>query len=528
MDTTKINSEKIKTKLSPDRSIYNLIGCLCNNLDIIRDINFDLNINDFPKTFHKIIFGAIENLKEQTEGNILTEKNIDDYLSTMPKYYKLFTENNGREYIYQAKQTCDKDMAGSNIQSIKKFSLLRDLSLNGFDISKVYDYDSLDEEKKTQQREKLENMSRNDIIDLYSEKIGEIQLEYQDNKLELSDFVISENIENFIEEMQKDPDLGYTFRLDEYNTLFRGMRSGKFLLRSGSTGTGKTRHMLADALNISCEKKYEKGRWRKLDYTQPCLFISTELNRIELQTIAISYLTNIEPQIIQSGQYNSEQLSKIKTAISVLKSAPLFMVYVEDFTIQDIENIINRYIKKEGVKYIFFDYIQITPALTQEINKLFKNQLREDQIMTQFAGKLKQISEKFDVYIESATQLNRNANDSSKRDAESLRGGYSTADKIDYGVIISKIVKDDRKFIDKIVKENNLLQPNFSHWVYKNRAGMAGIVLWTKINMATMKEEFCFATDYNYNLIMPFEGLKISYIPDEEEKTEENVVDSKW
>lgn len=516
---------KINNKLSPDRSIYNLLGCICNDLDIIRNTNFKINVNDFPKSFHKTIFTAIHNLSEVTESNTLTEKNIDDYLSQMPQYYKSFKDNQGLQYIFQAKETADENMIENNIQSVKKFSLLRTLALNGFDISNVYDYDSLDEEKKTKQREQLEKMTRNDIIELYSDKIVDIQLEYQDNQLELSNFMIGDDLDSFIEEMKKEPDLGYSFRLDEYNGLFRGMRKGKLLLRSGASGTGKTRHMLADALNVATDEQYINGKWIKKDKNYPCLFISTELSKREVQAIALSYITNIPPQVILDGYYDQPTDIRVKKGIEVLKKSPLHMAYVEDFTINDIENIINYYIKKEKVEYVFFDYIQITPALKQEMSKAFKDNLREDQVMSQFTGKLKQIAEKYNVFIESATQLNRNANDNTKRDAEALRGGYATADKIDYGIIISNFSKEDKKWFGKELAKHGYKEPNFSHWVYKNRAGQAGVVIWTRINKATMREEFCFATDYSLQPI-EIDAIKISSVDEDVDMI--NNTNNKW
>lgn len=495
---------KINQVLSPDASIANLFGSIMNDLDIIRDSNFDKTIkkSDFSKSFHKIIFTALENLKDKTENNSVTPYNIKDELSDYPLYLKHFLDNNGELWCQRVKETCDLGQVKHNIDSVKKYSLLRKLAIDGFDISKLYDYNSEDELKKQTQREELSKMSRTDVLDFFAEKLSEIKFDFQDNQLELTDFQIGDDLDSFIEKMNEGEELGYSFKNNYYNTLFRGQRPGKLLMRSGATGSSKSRQMLTDALWLACSHKYEGyAGWQKLPSQKPTLFISTELNKLELQVIAISYLTGVSPSIIQNGYYDNILKAKVEKAIEILKESPLYMVYVEDFTINDIENIINRYIKKNKVEFVFFDYIQLTPALSKEAKKNFGSELREDQILIQFTTRLKQLAEKYNIYISTATQLNRNANDTGARDATSLRGSVAMADKIDYGVIISKLTKEDKKQLKEILKSEKYKTPNYSHWVYKNRAGQAQIVLWTYIDMATMQEEFCFATDYSYSLI---------------------------
>ena len=44
------------------------------------------------------------------------------------------------------------------------------------------------------------------------------------------------------------------------------------------------------------------------------------------------------------------------------------------------------------------------------------------------------------------------------------------------------------------------LVPNMSYYIFKNRGGKwKTIIIWTKLNMGTMREVDCFVTDYNYD-----------------------------
>ena len=72
---------------------------------------------------------------------------------------------------------------------------------------------------------------------------------------------------------------------------------------------------------------------------------------------------------------------------------------------------------------MFFDYLQITPKLSRTIQEEYGMGLREDQIMLNFTSRLKRMAEVYNVYISTATQLNRNSNDREARDASAIRGG---------------------------------------------------------------------------------------------------------
>ena len=40
----------------------NLLGNICNDLNILRDRHYDITVGDFDDLFHKTIFGVLTNL----------------------------------------------------------------------------------------------------------------------------------------------------------------------------------------------------------------------------------------------------------------------------------------------------------------------------------------------------------------------------------------------------------------------------------------------------------------------------------
>ena len=45
-----------------------------------------------------------------------------------------------------------------------------------------------------------------------------------------------------------------------------------------------------------------------------------------------------------------------------------------------------------------------------------------------------------------------------------------------------------------------------AYYIFKNRGGKwKAIIIWTKLNMGTMRESDCFVTNYNYELVTDIE-----------------------
>ena len=112
------------------------------------------------------------------------------------------------------------------------------------------------------------------------------------------------------------------------------------------------------------------------------------------------------------------------------------------------------------------------------------------------------MAEKYNIFIESGTQLNRNSKDMERRDSDSLRGGSATADKIDHDVQVYQIKDKDKQNIKHILEDKGFRhEPNYAHFIYKNRAGRQECIIWTNMDLGTIREEVLFVTDYDYNLI---------------------------
>ena len=126
---------------------------------------------------------------------------------------------------------------------------------------------------------------------------------------------------------------------------------------------------------------------------------------------------------------------------------------------------------------------------------------------------MKNIATKYNIFICTATQLNRNSGDRTQRDATSIRGGSAVIDKCDHALQLYKVTQQDLSAIETITNRTRLT-PNFMHIVYKNRSGRNNLIIWTIMNHGNMREKLAFITDGDYNLITDINPLDIEFKED--------------
>ena len=140
--------------------------------------------------------------------------------------------------------------------------------------------------------------------------------------------------------------------------------------------------------------------------------------------------------------------------------------------------------------------------------------LREDNVLFMISIRLKDLCNEYGVFIMTATQLNADYLTAQQYDQNLLRGAKSIADKIDLGMIMLKVSKEDLEALREIITRFKFEEPVIKISVYKNRRGQyKDILLWCKANQATCKVIPMFATDYNYQIINDLPDLKININP---------------
>lgn len=492
-------------------AIAQVIGCVFNNAAILDDTDkYIIHEEDFADDFHKIVFGSMYNI--HLTGSQVSVDAIIDYLANRPKFEAIFKKNKGVEYLAEASQLAQESTFNYYYGRLKKFTLLRAYDNFGLDVSYLYDPDNiLDTKKRQQQEDWLDNTTLAEIARSIDLKIDEIKSRYIEDDLGLG-YQAGDGIDALIADLEKHPEVGIPLYGPLINTVTRGARLRKFYLRSAATGTGKTRSMIADACNFACNRIYhEQFGWIKNGTSQPTLFIATEQDKGEVQTMMLAFLSGVNEEHILNGQYLEGEKERVLEAAQIIKESPIWIEELPDFSLQDVENKIKKNIREHGVKYVLFDYIQTSLKILEEITKKSGGvRLREDNILFMLSARLKDLANKYGIFIMSATQLNADYKDSETPDQNLLRGAKSIADRIDVGMILLSVTDEDLVKLDPILDANkNLLRPNLKLSIYKNRRGSyKGCYLWCSADLGTCRIIPQFCTNWRHEMIS-IEDIKV-------------------
>ena len=492
-------------------AIMQVVGNVFNNPQILDFTDkYTITEDDFPDEFHRVAFGAIYKIHELGADRISLE-NIADFLSSRPKSAATFKQNKGEEWLLKVAETCMPEAFDYYYSRLKKFSLLRAYDNYGVDVSDIYDADNiLDTRKKQLQEDILDNSTLEQIADKVENKIEGIRLKYVDDAFGEA-IQAGDDIEGLIDRLKEHPEVGTPLYGPLVNTVTRGARLKKFYLRSAATGVGKSRSMIADACYIACNEIYdERFGWIHNGTSEPTLYIATEQEKEEIQTMMLAFLSEVNEEHILNGQYVGDEEDRVRKAAQILKNSPLFIEELPDFSLKDVEDKIKKNIRDHEVKYVFHDYIHTSLKILEEITRRSGGvKLREDNILFMLSTRLKDICNQYGVFIMSATQLNGDYQQAETPDQNLLRGAKAIADKIDYGAILLNVKDEDLVKLDKILSTNVFDRPSIKMSVYKNRRGRyKGIYLWCKADLGCCRIKPMFATTYDYEII-PIDDMKI-------------------
>ena len=492
------------SKYNDPTATMQVIGCVFNNPQLL-DITDKYSIvdEDFADSFHKVVFGAIYKLHE-LGAKTISLQNIADFLADRPKSEAVYKQNKGEEWLTRI---ADASMASTfdyYYGRLKKFALLRAFDNCGIDVSDIYDMDNiLDMKKKQLQEDMLDNATLEQIANQVDEKVERIRFQYVNDDFGEAQQAAT-GIKDLIQRFKDTPEVGVPLYGPLINTVTRGARLKKFYLRSAGTGVGKTRSMIADACYIACTKIYDENfGWIKCGTQEPVLFITTEQELEEIQTMMLAFLSNVNEEHILNGEYDEGEEKRVLEAADILAQAPLYVEELPDFSLKDVEDKIKKNIREHDVKYIFHDYIHTSLKILEEITKRSGGiKLREDNVLFMLSTRLKDLCNKYGVFIMSATQLNGDWKDAKIPDQNLLRGAKAIADKIDYGSILLNTTDEDLVALESILSSSMFDRPTIKMSIYKNRRGRyKGVILWCKANLGCCRIQPMFCTTYDYEMV---------------------------
>lgn len=498
------------------QAIREILGSLLQDPSLIRE--YKIVQNDFPETFHKLIFAAINNLYKNG-AEVIDAVAIDEYLSHYETQYQVFTKNEGINFLEKVQEMALQSNFKYYYDQLKKFSLLRSYAENGIDVSEFFDPDEIDPVTIEAQRKLLDEYSLQDIINHYKKKQLKI----------IAPFISTEGRDSKKagvggheqkEKWKQDTAWGIGYSSAYLTTALHGVRKRRFNVKSAGTGVGKTRSSIAD-IGYACSPYYydkSLGKWceNPNGTYNGALYIGTEMELLEeIDPILWAYIADVPQDHIEFNMYEEGEEQRVDKAIDILEhEANIWFEYVPEYDANTLEEVIEQHKLDHNIEYVWFDYISSTVELNSEYasESKVKMVVREDQVLANLSKKLKNFTRKFDVSIDSFTQVTGDFKNEANRDQTIVRGAKSIIDKADGAMIAMPPTEKELKKVEPITRELlNKPAPNLVYSLYKNRGGKWNkIKIWLYIDYSTMRVHDLFVTDYDYKLIKDIEKTYIN------------------
>ena len=326
----------------------------------------------------------------------------------------------------------------------------------------------------------------------------------------------SDGIRELIVELKRTPEIGVRLQGNIFNTITRGGRKGKLYLRSAGTGVGKTRSMVGDACNIAYPIRYEPkyGKWIAIGEPEKVLYVMTEQEPAEIQTMILAYLTGINEEVFLYGTFKEEHMERINKAIKIMEDYKDYFLtaQIPDPCESIVKNLFRRYNLQYGVENFFYDYIFSSPAMLNEYRDLG---VQEHVCLRLFTTVLKNLATELNSFILTSTQISNDEEDGFK-DFRNIRGSKAICDLADFACIMSRPSKEELKLVSSFQKSYNI-QPNCVIDVFKNRRGRwTQIRIWTRQELGICRKYDLFITTPDLKQIDDFHELDIDFMISDE------------
>lgn len=268
--------------------------------------------------------------------------------------------------------------------------------------------------------------------------------------------------------------------------------------------THNSRLAAGDATLVATDEyySYEKG-WIPNSKAFPTLFITSELEIEEIQTLMWSFISGVNEQAILDGDLTESQEKRVDHAIEAQKRSNMWIEHLPNYSVSDVAQTIKKYHNLYGIRYVFFDYIHTTLKMLEETGKEIRMQkLREDTVLSMFSTTIKDLSNELGIFVYSGTQLSSDWESKKNPNQNLIRGAKSVADKLDVGMIALEPTKEELDLIAPIIEEHFMPQPNIVFHIYKVRRGKHNNVkVFSHMDLGTCRMRNLFLTNQNCEIM---------------------------
>lgn len=498
-----------------------VLGSLMEDPQLV--LKYPLTTDDFVETLYKIIYGAIYNLARDGAES-LDVPAIESYLEeNYPAKYKVFTAHSGAKYLRSAMELNNPDNLKMYYDEVRKYSLLRDYLRNGIDVGEFFNPTEVDAEVAQKISDNFGSVTVEQLGDYFRGKVLRINNAYNNRTTRTSIKAGGEDAKIQKELWKESTRLGISYASNYLNDATDGIRQKKYTVISAGTGAGKTRMTIANIGHSFSPEYYdlEKKEWVVNDNgTQnKCLYIGTEMElREEVEPILEAYISGVpESHILHPSDYEPGEEERVDKAIEILSKGYIYMEYMPNYCLATLEEVIASHVYEHGVTHVFFDYIHLTTSLAAEYTKASGLKDREDLVLANVSTRLKEWTEKYNISIDTWTQVNGDFAQDAIRDQRLVRGSKAIIDKADVAGILSLPSETEKRRIDGLLRHTMLHNRLMCLSIYKNRGKKySNIKIWLDVDYDTMRVSDLFVTDYAYEIVRDINKVVVKFNEDKQ------------
>lgn len=485
-------------------SILQIIGCLMKRPQYLSETDkYKLTPSDFYYKFDKYVFIAIENLYKNGATKI-NPIDVENFLESNGAAKVIFKSNNGIEYLQDAEYLSEEQNFPYYYKRLKKFNLLESLKKQGIDTSCFY-MEDLTNLKANDINAEFEKLEISDIIAAVRKNIIKVEKDYVQNE-QVQSWSVAEEIEELIDNFGAEENIGLSINGEILSSIINGAELGALTIRSLASGVGKTRLAVADACKLAYPFYYDEAEqeWVRNGSNEKVLFIMTEQTPEQVLKMILAYLTGINESKFRFNRLTADEQKRINVAKQIIREYKdnLQLMRIPDPNIEQIKLAVREKVIVHDIKYVFFDYVFVSPALLGEFRG---HNIRNDEALLLMATALKDLAIEQNVSVFTSTQVNAKIDENKEiRNESALAGGRSTINKADNGMIGARPTKEEIDFLGKDGIINGMI-PNIVFDIFKVRSGRwTQVRVWSYFDAGTLRLTDLFVTDNRLNPIKDF------------------------
>ena len=397
-----------------------IAGCLLYP-DICEEVVDVLLPEDFYKTSHRKIYQAILDLKFK-----------NDPVDLLTVVEKLRYNNNLEEIggAYSLAKMIDECPVPTNtehtIQKLRECAILRKtINLCSNMIQSCFNL--IDEPKK--------------IIDQFQTDALKIDIKAKtDDYVSLKQLVMEGEERHELIYNNSSNITGTPSGFRDIDTITCGFQRGDLIILAARPSMGKSSLMRSMSINMS-----------KQDY--PNLIISLEMSKEQLYDTIISSESGINSVKFRNGYFSKEDWQLKTDASSRLYELNNFIIDKNCFSISDICRIIRRAKKKENIKAVFIDYLQL---ISGDMTKTKNYEVGE------ISRRLKQLAKEVDLPMILLSQLNRKCEE--RPDKRPILSDLRDSGSLEQDADIVMFLYRHEQYIQKKYHENGAKTEDMLKW----------------------------------------------------------------